>query len=105
MVDADFLKQSLAISDIRKAEVLNASADRGRTPLHTCAGNVGRSAHGQLLIDAGADVNVLLAEGYSVLDIASQTLNKLEAMISQEVRKSVLSATPPFYRDLPPSNP
>ena len=58
---------------------------------HTCAGNERRSAHGRYLIDAGADVNVLLDEGYSLLDIAYETQEKLEAMISQQEGTQVRS--------------
>lgn len=62
-------------------DILNVSAVNGMTALHLCAGNLGRHEHLALLLDAGADVNVLTHTGHSALDIASQTRDILQHLL------------------------
>jgi ankyrin repeat protein len=81
--DCRMLKMLLEIPNLVSddVDVLNMSAVNGMTALHLCAGNLGRHEHLTLLLDAGADVNVLTHTGHSALDIACQTRDILQRLL------------------------
>jgi hypothetical protein len=81
----DVLELLLQIPRLCTPEVLNAKdLAHGVTALHLCAGNLRKHAPLHLLIEAGADVNVLTDSGFSVLDFVYNTkemiLNNLKLM-------------------------
>jgi ankyrin repeat protein len=70
----DVLELLLQIPRLCTPEVLDAKdLVHGVTALHQCAGNLGKHAPLHLLIEAGADVNVLTDSGFSVLDFVYNT--------------------------------
>ncbi|KAG8529893.1 uncharacterized protein KY384_005374 [Bacidia gigantensis] len=82
--EPDALETLLQLPDFQNAGLLDAKAEKGKTPLHICAANPHCFMQGQLLISAGANVNALLDEGFSALDIACRTVCTLEGMLSKE---------------------
>ena len=82
--DVDFLETLLERDDIQEKQLLNATASENRTALHICAGNADRHGHARLLINEGADVNAVTEAGYSVLDVAYQTLDRINEIISTD---------------------
>ena len=85
------LEMALQVPQFRTPEVLNAKNSRGVTALHPCAGNIENYAQISLLVEAGADVNVLSGNGFSALDLACT----LKGFISTNL---VSLASDDFYR-------
>ena len=84
----DVLELLLQIPRLCTPEVLDAKdLVHGVTALHQCAGNLMKHAPLHLLIDAGADVNVVANGRFSVLDFAYNTkemiLNSLNTISSK----------------------
>lgn len=72
--DTRLLEMLLDMQAFQGADVLNAKdSTHDATALHYCVGNIGKEAHAQFLVEAGADVNAVTSEGFSVLDLACET--------------------------------
>ena len=94
--DEHFLETLLERDDIQRTPLLNATASQNRTALHICVGNKDRHGHARLLINAGANVNAITEAGYSVLDIAYQTLDHLNEIIATDHGRQPLAMRPGF---------
>jgi len=69
------LNTVLALEGLANTDILNRVNKNGLTALHLCAGNLGRQDHIVALVKAGAAINRVSNSGFSVLDIAQQTLD------------------------------
>lgn len=82
--ETKMLEMLLQLPELRSNHVLELRDNmHGMTALHLAAGNVEKSRHVRLLLDAGADPAILTPGGWSVLDLACGIKDVLWTAISE----------------------
>jgi len=79
----DLLRYVLSIPKLNSTTLLNRKNLKGVTALHLAAGNMSRQQHIELLINAGADANLISDSEHTTLDITYQTREQVKTGIEQ----------------------
>jgi ankyrin repeat protein len=75
---AEMLQRLLQFPKLRTRELIDRKNLKGVTALHLASGNILRHKHIELLINAGADINLPTSTGHTALDIAYKTQKSVE---------------------------